>query len=70
MAENDIKTCKLQVTADAVTDGRICEISKLGFLGNNKSEVAYFILRTWLWDNQEMLRRNGVKIALSDKKDD
>ena len=70
MTENDIKTCKLQVTVDAVSDRRISEISKLGFLGNNKSEVAYFILRAWLLDNQEMLRQNGVLITLSDKNGD
>ena len=70
MAENDIKTCKLQVTVDTVSDRRIGEISKLGFLGNNKSEVAYFILRTWLLDNQEMLRQNGVLTTLNDKKGD
>ncbi len=70
MTENDIKTCKLQVTVDAVSDRRISEISKLGFLGNNKSEVAYFILRAWLLDNQEMLRQNGVLITLRDKNGD
>ena len=70
MAENDAKTCKLQVTADAAIDRRIGEISKLGFLGSNKSEVAYFILRAWLWDNQELLQQNGVSIVIDDKKGD
>ncbi len=60
---NDSKTCKLQVTVDAVTDRLIDDISKLKFQGTTKSEVAYTIIRMWLWENQEKLRHNGVQIA-------
>lgn len=64
---NDAKTCKLQVTVDAVTDRLIDDISKLKFQGTTKSEVAYSILRMWLWENQEKLRQNGVQIVSIEK---
>jgi hypothetical protein len=60
------ETCKLQVTVDSVTDRLIGDISLLGFQGTTKSEVACHILRKWLWDNQEKLRQNGVRVASID----
>lgn len=62
-----IENCKLQVTVDAVTDRLIGDIATLGFQGTNKSEVACSILRSWLWENQEKLRQNGVQIASTEK---
>lgn len=54
------ETTKLQVTVDAVTDRLIGELAAIGMFGTSKAEVCCHILRTWLWDNQEKLRQNGV----------
>jgi len=35
----------------------------IGLHGKNKSEVASWILREWIWHNQEDLGRVGVRIA-------
>jgi hypothetical protein len=35
----------------------------VGLHGKNKSEVASWILREWIWHNQEDLGRVGVRIA-------
>jgi len=53
-------TSKLQVTVDAVTDRLIGELAAIGMFGTSKAEVSCHILRTWLWENQEKLRQNGV----------
>ena len=65
---NDNKTCKLQVIVDVETERLIGEISKLGFQGTSKSEVACTIIRRWLWDNQEKLLQSGVQIVSTEKK--
>jgi hypothetical protein len=36
----------------------------VGLHGKNKSEVASWILREWIWHNQEDLARVGVRIGL------
>ena len=57
---NEGKTSKLQVTVDRCTEGVIESIKKLGIHGTTKSEVVASIIRDWLWQNEEKLRRNGI----------
>jgi hypothetical protein len=54
------KKGKLQVTVDPVTERLIGELAAVGMFGTTHSEVSCYILRNWLWDNQEKLRQNGV----------
>lgn len=65
---DDSKTCKLQVIVDVETERLIGEIAKLGFQGTSKSEVACTIIRRWIWDNQDKLVQNGVRIISSEEK--
>lgn len=57
---NGISTSKLQVTIDQSTSRIIEEMIALGIHGTNKSEVAAWIIRNWIWSNQEQLRDNGI----------
>lgn len=58
--EKSVKTCKLQLTVDEATDRIVGDMVKIGIHGASKSEVAAWIIRHWLWANQEALRSNGI----------
>ena len=58
----DVRTFRLQVTVDATTDRVIDEMVKLGIHGGSKPEVACWVIRHWLWENQDKLRSNGITI--------
>lgn len=61
--QNDVATCRVQVTLDINTERVIGDLASVGIYGTNKSEVAAAIIRSWLWDNQERLRINGILLT-------
>jgi hypothetical protein len=61
--QNSVPTVRLQVSVDGTTDGVLKQMVPIGLHGKNKSEVASWILREWIWHNQEDLGRVGVRIA-------
>jgi hypothetical protein len=65
---NNAGTKKLQVYVDETTDRVLAELSPVGIRGKNKSEVAYGIIREWIWHNQEYLKNCGI--ALTSKNND
>lgn len=66
---NGVESEKLQVTVDQTTDRIISDMVALGIHGPNKSQVAAWILRTWIWDNQERLRQNGIVLKPDSARD-
>ena len=60
---NGIATSKLQLTVDQVTAKTIESVVPLGIHGANRAEVAAWIIRTWIWDNQDRLRANGIVLT-------
>jgi hypothetical protein len=60
---NGVPTVRVQVSIDATTDGVLGRMVPIGLHGRNKSEVASWILREWIWHNQEVLARVGVQIG-------
>jgi len=60
---NGVSTVKLQLTVDETTERLVNEMVSLGIHGTNRSEVASWIIRNWLWSNQELLRQNGIHLA-------
>jgi len=60
--QNGVPTVRLQVSLDPTTDRILQLMIPLGLHGKNKSEVASWILREWIWHNQEVLARLGVPI--------
>jgi len=57
---NRVATVRIQVSIDPITDGVLQRMVPLGLHGRNKSEVASWVLREWIWHNQEALARVGV----------
>jgi hypothetical protein len=64
--KNGIKTVKLQLTVDETTDRIIGNMVGLGIHGPNKAEVASWIIRTWIWENQSKLCNNGITLLKPD----
>lgn len=60
--QNGVGTVRLQVSLDATTDQVLQLMVPVGLDGKNKSEVASWILREWIWHNQEKLALVGVKV--------
>jgi len=61
--QNGIKTVKLQLTVDETTDRIVEEMVSLGIHGANKAEAASWIIRSWIWNNQDLLRNNGIELS-------
>ncbi len=59
---NGVSTSKLQLTVDVTTERIIEDMTHLGIHGTNKAEVASWIIRNWIWSNQEQLRQNGITL--------
>ncbi len=59
---NSIKTSKLQIV-DETTCRIIDAMIPLGIHGANKAEIASWIIRTWIWENQEKLQNNGITLS-------
>ena len=55
-------TSKLQLTVDLTTERIIKDMIPLGIHGPSKAEVAAWIIKTWIWTNQELLRSNGIEL--------
>ena len=59
---NGVKTVKLQMTIDETTDRVLEEMVGLGIHGTTKAEVGSWVIRTWIWENQDQLRVNGISL--------
>jgi hypothetical protein len=60
--KNGIAGGKIQCTIDQTTLRVLDKMVPLGLHGRNRAEVASWILREWIWHNQERLDRNGIMI--------
>ncbi len=58
---NRTPTVKVPLSLDPAKNGVLEELAGLGIFGKNKAEVASTILAQWIWDNEEKLRRQGIK---------
>ena len=59
---NRVGTIKVPLSLDPTTNRVLERLASASILGKNKAEVALTILRTWLWDNEEKLRSQGVRL--------
>lgn len=60
---NSIGTSKIQVSVDRTTESVLNELVSIGIRGKNKSEVAYGIIREWIWHNQDQLKHSGISVV-------
>lgn len=65
--KNGVSTIKIQVSVDKSTDAVLKLLVPMGVRGKNKSEVAYGIIREWIWHNQENLNRSGISVKQKQK---
>lgn len=61
---------KLQLTVDETTERILGEMVGLGIHGSNKAEVGAWVIRTWIWANQDQLRTNGINLQKSVREKD
>lgn len=64
---NRTKTVRAILSLDATTADVLERIAHLGIFGKTKAEAGTTILRYWIWENQDKLAQQGVRIA-DDKK--
>lgn len=64
---SSVKTVKLQLTVDESTDRILEDMVGVGIHGTTKAEVGSWVIRTWLWENQDQLRTNGISLVKSDR---
>lgn len=69
---NSVKTVKLQLTVDETTARILDDMVDVGIHGTTKAEVSSWVIRTWIWENQEQLRTNGISLlkAIDEKNHD
>lgn len=68
MERNVVKTAKLQISLDEVSDRLLQNMSEVGIFGKNRVEVASWIIREWIWHNQPNLERVGISVRSQLKK--
>jgi hypothetical protein len=66
--QNGVGTKKIQVSVDKITDSILMRLVPVGLRGKNKSEVAYGIIREWIWHNQEQLKQSGISVESEAKR--
>ncbi|MFZ1220419.1 MAG: hypothetical protein WAO00_14080 [Chthoniobacterales bacterium] len=53
---------KVQCTVDPTTRRVLDEMATLSIHGQTRAEVSSWILREWIWHNQDLLARNGIEL--------
>jgi hypothetical protein len=61
--KNCLSTALLQVSLDETTDRILERMISVGIHGKNKSEVASWIIREWIWQNQAQLAGVGISVS-------
>jgi hypothetical protein len=61
--QNGVGTVKIQVSVDKTTDSVLAQLVPIGLRGKNKSEVAYGIIREWIWHNQGQLKQSRISVV-------
>jgi len=59
---NKVRTERAQMSLSDNADRVLGEIIPLGILGKTKAEIAARIIDRWIWDNEDRLLRQGVKV--------
>ncbi len=64
--KNGIPTVRINVTVDHVTSQVVTRMMKVGFHGQSRSEVVAWIIKEWIWHNQDALSKVGVELHKQD----
>jgi hypothetical protein len=63
---NRVGTIKLPLSLDVTMNRILEELADNGIFGKNKAEVAVGILWKWIWENEDKLGRQGVRLVTKD----
>jgi hypothetical protein len=61
--KNAIATVRVSVSVDPTTSRVLEAMVPVGLHGKNKAEVASWVIREWIWHNQEALARFGIHVG-------
>lgn len=59
---NRTETIRVILSLDPATDGVLEYLAHIGLFGKSKARVAATIIGNWIWDNEEKLNRQGIRI--------
>ena len=59
---NRTETIRVILSLDPDTDGVLEGLAHIGLFGKSKARVAATIIGNWIWDNEEKLSRQGIRI--------
>jgi len=62
--KNRVATIKLPLSLDPTLHRVLEELANNGIFGKNKAEVAVSILWKWIWDNEDKLARQGIRLVI------
>lgn len=60
---NRTATVRVTLSLDSATDSVLEHLARIGIFGKNKAEVGVTILRHWIWDNQDKLTQQGIRLT-------
>ena len=61
--KNRVGTVKLPLSLDSTMSRVLEELANDGIFGKNRAEVALSILWKWIWENEEKLGRQGIRLV-------
>jgi len=61
-AKNPVRTKRAQLSLSENMNRILEEVAELGILGKTKTEVAARIVSDWIWQNEDRLLRQKIRI--------
>ncbi len=60
--KNRVSTVKLPLSLDSTVNRILEQLADNGVFGKNRAEVAVGILWKWIWENEDKLARQGIRL--------
>jgi hypothetical protein len=60
--KNRIRSRRAQLSLSDTTDRILQQVANIGILGKTRAEVATRIITDWIWENEDRLARQGIKL--------
>lgn len=61
---NPIGTGRVQMSLSDTANGVLEQLAEIGILGKTKAEIATRIVTDWIWQNEDRLLRQGIRLIL------
>lgn len=60
---NTVRTERVQLSLSETANDVLERLAKIGILGKTKAEIATRIVTDWIWQNEDRLLRQGIRLA-------